>query len=266
MNPETLNILRCPVGFDPLQLVDQPSANGAAMQFLTNPERGLKYRIRDGIPIFVEREQITDLNSKYRNIYDHAAPLYDFISKVGLFVFGLSEEKIRKEFLGALEIKPGDKVLETSVGTGSNLRYLPRDANYYGLDLSWGMLKVCKRKLPKMGQRAELFLGEAESLPFADHSFDVVFQMGGINFFSDRAKAIREMVRVAKKGTRIIIMDETEKVARISEKIPGIKVWFKDRREPISAPLEMIPEGMEEVESRDLFNGQAWFISFRTPA
>lgn len=266
MNAETLNILCCPARYVPLQLVTQSSPHGGAQQFLANDDHGIRYRIHDGIPIFVEREQITDLNNKYRNIYDRVAPLYDFISSVGLFVFGLSEKKMRKEFLSALEIRPGDKVLETSVGTGSNLRYLPRDANYYGLDLSWGMLKVCKRKLPKMGQRAELFLGEAENLPFADSSFDVVFQMGGINFFSDRGKAIREMVRVAKKGTRIIIMDETEKVARISEKIPGIKVWFKDRREPIAAPLDLIPQGMEEVESRDLFNGQAWYLSFRKPA
>jgi len=36
-----------------------------------------------------------------------------------------------------------------------------------------------------------------------------VFHVGGINFFSDKARAIREMLRVAKPGSKIIIADET---------------------------------------------------------
>ena len=59
-----------------------------------------------------------------------------------------------------------------------------------------------------MGLQGDLFLGNAECLPFADESFDVVFHVGGINFFNDRAKAIREMIRVAKPGSKILIADE----------------------------------------------------------
>jgi ubiquinone/menaquinone biosynthesis C-methylase UbiE len=40
----------------------------------------------------------------------------------------------------------------------------------------------------------------AERLPFADRTFDVVFHVGGINFFDQPAVAVREMVRVARAG------------------------------------------------------------------
>ena len=59
-----------------------------------------------------------------------------------------------------------------------------------------------------MGAHADLFLGFAEQLPFEGDTFDVVFHTGSINVFEDRRRAIEEMVRVAKPGTRIVISDE----------------------------------------------------------
>jgi ubiquinone/menaquinone biosynthesis C-methylase UbiE len=94
-----------------------------------------------------------------------------------------------------LEVKPGDSVLETSVGTGLNFRYLPAGVKLSGLDLSPEMLSACQTNLRRWGMDADLYLGNAESLPFADSSFDVVFHVGGISFFNDQAKAIREMMR-----------------------------------------------------------------------
>jgi ubiquinone/menaquinone biosynthesis C-methylase UbiE len=59
-----------------------------------------------------------------------------------------------------------------SNGTAINLHYLPRDANYFGLDISMGMLKQCQWNLKKWSLQAELFQGIAESLPFKDSAFD----------------------------------------------------------------------------------------------
>src|ERR1035437_6592337 len=100
--------------------------------------------------------------------------------------------------MSLLEAKPRDRGLEPSVGTGLNYKYLPRGVQLSGLDLSPEMLANCKANLKRWKMDADLYLGNAESLPFADSSFDVVFHVGGINFFNDRAKAIREMIRVAK--------------------------------------------------------------------
>lgn len=85
------------------------------------------------------------------------------------------------EYLQELEIKDGDRVLETSIGTGRNIQYLPRTASYYGIDISWGMLKQCQKKGRRQNWDLELFLCPAEGLCFQDNVFDVVYHVGGIN-------------------------------------------------------------------------------------
>jgi ubiquinone/menaquinone biosynthesis C-methylase UbiE/uncharacterized protein YbaR (Trm112 family) len=265
MRTETLAILCSPLEHAVLELVTDAAANGETRRFLVNHEHGLKFPIRDGIPHFVEPHQITGINNRFRRIYDGWAPFYDLLSRVGLYLLGVSELKLRKKFIETLEIKPGDRVLATSVGTGSDVPFLPQDCDYYGLDLSAGMLKVCQKKMRKLDAAAELFLGQAEHLPFRDGSFDVVYQMGGINFFSDQGKAINEMVRVARNGSKIVMMDETEKVARTLEHIPGINAWFRHQHRPIVPPTTLIPAGMEQLKYRELYDGQAWYLSFRKP-
>jgi ubiquinone/menaquinone biosynthesis C-methylase UbiE len=167
--------------------------------------------------------------------------------------------------MNRLEVKPGDAVLETSVGTGLNYKYLPRDVKLSGLDLSPEMLANCQRNLRRWDLDADLYLGNAESLPFADESFDVVFHVGGINFFNDRAKAIREMIRVAKPGNLLLISDETEKhVKGVYEKQPG--GLFKNRKEPVSPPIDLIPPEMTEVHLEVLRGGDTYALTFRKPA
>ena len=265
MRAETLAILCSPLEHAALELETDGTVNGEAQQFLVNREHGLKFPICDGIPLFVEPHQITGINNRFRKIYDRWAPFYDLLSRVGLYALGVSELELREEFVETLEIKPGHRVLATSVGTGSDLPFLPQDCDYYGLDLSAGMLKVCRKKMRRLDAAAELFLGQAEHLPFKNSSFDVVYQMGGINFFSDQGKAIHEMIRVAKHGSKIVMMDETEKVARTLENIPGISAWFKHHRRPIVPPTTLIPPEMEQLEYHELCDGQAWYLSFRKP-
>jgi ubiquinone/menaquinone biosynthesis C-methylase UbiE len=265
MSPKTLDILCSPHEHAPLEIAQEAHLNGEAVQFLRNGEHGLRFPIRGGVPVFVEPHQISGINIRFRRIYDRCAPIYDLLSRVGLYILGISEIELRRDFVASLEIKAGDRVLSTSVGTGSDLPFLPRGCEFYGLDLSPEMLAVCERKMRRLGAAAELFLGLAEHLPFKPGSFDVVYQMGGINFFTDQARAIREMVRVAKKGSKIVIMDETEKVARTLERVPGIRAWFRHPRRPIVPPTHLVPPGMEQLEYRELYGGKAWYLSFRTP-
>jgi ubiquinone/menaquinone biosynthesis C-methylase UbiE len=166
-----------------------------------------------------------------------------------------------------IEIKPGDLVLETSVGTGLNFKYLPRGAKLFGLDLSPEMLTNCQANLHRWEMDADLFLGNAEDLPFANNSFDVVFHVGGINFFNDRAKAIREMIRVAKPGTRILIADETEKhVKGTYERFPFTRKYFKNRQEAVTAPIDLVPPEMHEIHLETLRDGEFYALTFRKPA
>ena len=96
---------------------------------------------------------------------------------------------------------------------------------YFGLDRSWGMLKQCQQNLQRWQREAELIPGSAEELPLRDESFDTVFHVGGLNAFNDQATVIDEMIRVARAGTKSVIVDEdcqTDALGRVdsrSEKV-----------------------------------------------
>lgn len=81
------------------------------------------------------------------------------------------------------------------------------------------------------GWPVELFLGNAEALPYRDNSFESVFHVGGINFFNDKRKAIEEMIRIAKPGARILIADETDKGVRTRRSFPVFPAaWERTKR------------------------------------
>jgi ubiquinone/menaquinone biosynthesis C-methylase UbiE len=170
-------------------------------------------------------------------------------------------------YMGLLDVKPGDSVLETSVGTGLNFRYLPRGVKLSGLDLSWEMLSNCQTNLRRWEMDADLYLGNAESLPFADASFDVVYTAGAFNFFSDRKKAIREMIRVTKPGGCLMIEDETEEYVKSTyENIPLTSSYYKGRKEAVTVPADLVPPEMEDIHLEMLKDGKFYAITFRKPA
>lgn len=263
MNPDVLPLLCAPRTHDPLELVSGPTGPEA----LRGLESGRSFRIREGIPVFLEETDLAGPNAKYQRLYDRIAPFYDVPFRIMSSLRPGWEQSARGEYLRELAIRAGDTVLEVSVGTGGNLRYLPRTARYFGLDISWGMLKRCRKRLRRAGIAVELFQGAAEALPFRSQTFEVVFHVGGINFFSDKAAALREMARVAKPGTRILVVDETEQVARGTyERIPYLRRYFRGREEEIVAPIDLVPPGMQDPSLRELRNGDFYCLEFTTPA
>ncbi len=177
MKPEILPLLRDPVIHEPLQLISELDPKKKTQEVLIGTKSRKKFPIRDGIPVFINDSKITDLNKKYQNFYNIMAPFYDLFQKMVYIFFG-GEKNVRMQYLKELEIKEGAKVLEVSVGTGGNLHYLPKNASYFGLDISWRMLKQCQKNLTRWGRDAYLFHGEAEQLPFQDEAFNVVFHVG----------------------------------------------------------------------------------------
>ena len=67
-----------------------------------------------------------------------------------------------------------------------------------GIDINEAMLNAA-RKIPDI----DWHLGSATALPFADGSFEVVFCQQGLQYFPDRAAAMREMSRVLTPGGRL---------------------------------------------------------------
>jgi ubiquinone/menaquinone biosynthesis C-methylase UbiE len=229
---------------------------------LRNTANGRIYPIRDDIPLFVSSVQGSNL--KYQTIYDRIAPGYDLAERVYHWI--TRKPNYRREFLSELEIKSGMRVLEVGVGTGANLRYLPDGIDFYGLDLSWGMLRKCQRNLLSWGRKANLFQGEAERLPFKVETFDCVYHVSGINFFTDKLRAIKEMIWVAKPGTKILIVDETEKTIRENyQKTLIVRNGFEPGTAKVRCPINLVPEEMKEVRAREICNGKLYCLTFRKP-
>jgi ubiquinone/menaquinone biosynthesis C-methylase UbiE/uncharacterized protein YbaR (Trm112 family) len=265
MNPETVSLLCRPGTHESLRLESVSASDGSIQEILVGVNTGEKFSIHDGIPLLLDESKVSGFNQRYQGIYNRVAGLYDAGIRLFAFLAGGGEEHFRREYLREMEIQDDDRVLEVSIGTGANLRYLPVKANFFGVDLSWGMLKRCQRNLVKWQLNAELILGNAEELPLQDESFDTVFHVGGINAFNDPAQAMYEMVRVAKAGAKIVIVDETAKMMESFAWMPSVRKWLREHGERFSAPVGLVPEGMRDVQARDFAKGNMYCLSFRKP-
>lgn len=77
-----------------------------------------------------------------------------------------------------------------------------------GIDLTPALLKVGALRLADQGVTNILLQeGNAESLPFVDESFDVVYCRSSLHHFVDPRRCVDEMVRVCRSGGRIVLLD-----------------------------------------------------------
>lgn len=98
--------------------------------------------------------------------------------------------------LNLLEPLKGEHVLDIGCGTGTGLStFLEQGLHVTGLDPSPYMLDIA---LKNLGNRAELYRGFAEDLPFEDNAFNYACLINTLEFVEDSRKAIEEASRVAK--------------------------------------------------------------------
>jgi ubiquinone/menaquinone biosynthesis C-methylase UbiE/uncharacterized protein YbaR (Trm112 family) len=265
MDPETISMLCNPYTKQPLELNKEQMPNGTEDEFLLDPKTGERFPFHNGIPVLYDVSRLEGYNLKYNAFYRKAANLYDIAMKTLALFYGGGEAKFRQHFLQLLEIKENSKVLEVSVGTGTNISLLPAFANYYGLDLSWEMLSRCQRNIRRWNRKVELVFGNAEELPFRDAMFDVIFHVGGINAFNDRSKAIAEMIRVARPGTRIVIVDESAKLMKSLRWLPSSRKMIEEWGDRFEAPAHLVPSDMLELQVDAIVKGNFYLLSFRTP-
>jgi ubiquinone/menaquinone biosynthesis C-methylase UbiE len=104
----------------------------------------------------------------------------------------------------------GLRVLEIGVGAGTDfVQWLRAGASAVGIDLSPNSLGEARARVRAEGfdsGEAELVVGDAERLPFADASFDVVYSYGVLHHSPDTQAAIREVHRVLKPGGEARLM------------------------------------------------------------
>lgn len=257
MDNKNLHILRNPDNGESFDISEESDGT-----YLVGKESGMRFPVRDGIPIFTDHSVLTDANKKSRKYYDILAPVYQFTQSLYYRLEG-GEEKARNEYLQFVPVNEADCVLEISVGNGANIRFMSRNAEFFGIDVSWGQLRRCLKLGGKFGFNVNLFQAEAEHLPFQDEAFDVVFNVASINYFEDRKKAIDEMFRVAKPGARMMVADETEKAARAHNRFPIYRGFFTSSKAPVVPPLDSLPLDATDVRLTEIRNGLYYCLGFR---
>jgi arsenite methyltransferase len=130
--------------------------------------------------------------------------------------------------LGRLE--PGERVLDLGCGAGTDslvaAQMVAPAGHVVGIDMTREMLDRARRAAGEMGAgNVELVEGEAEQLPFADASFDVVISNGVIDLIPDKDAVFSELHRVLAPGGRLQVADVTIQNPVSEEGRRDIDLW-----------------------------------------
>jgi ubiquinone/menaquinone biosynthesis C-methylase UbiE len=123
-------------------------------------------------------------------------------AQIAAFTHGATEA-----ILEAAQVRLGQRVLDLACGVGDPALTIAAQVAPSGrvtaTDMGPGMMSLAEELARKRGlTNIEFREANAESLPFADASYDVVTCRFGIMFFPDLGKALRECLRVLKPGGR----------------------------------------------------------------
>jgi SAM-dependent methyltransferase len=139
---------------------------------------------------------------------------------------GRRADLLEKRLLARLlaEFPQARSVLEVGCGTGHFTRWLAdQGVRAVGLDRSEVMLTEARRR-----SGARYVLGDAQALPFADRTWDLVVLITTLEFVPDAERALAEAVRVARQGVLLGVLNRWSWVAR-SYRRSGRSPWKSAR-------------------------------------
>lgn len=121
----------------------------------------------------------------------------------------LQELKAAARELGG--IAPGQSVLDVGCGFGLETERLAAlvgsDGAVAGIDKSAHFIEVARSRAQAAGLRIDYRKGDAGALPYDDVSFDCVRAERVLSYLQDPVRAVREMLRVAKPGGRLALIE-----------------------------------------------------------
>lgn len=175
------------------------------------------------------------------------------------------------ETLGeAADVNAGERVLDVAAGNGNaTLAAARRFAEVTAIDYVPALLEKCRQRAQAEGLHVRIESGDAENLPFADSSFDVVLSTFGAMFAPDQERTAREMLRVVRRGGRIGMANWTPEgfIGRLFKLIGGRLPPPAGVRSPAlwgteSRIVELFGAGAEDIRCvRREFN-----FRYRSPA
>ncbi|HLV23781.1 MAG TPA: bifunctional demethylmenaquinone methyltransferase/2-methoxy-6-polyprenyl-1,4-benzoquinol methylase UbiE [Moheibacter sp.] len=141
-------------------------------------------------------------------MFDNISEKYDLLNRILSMGIDVSW---RKKVVKSVQKENPSTILDIATGTGDLAISMAQatQAKITGFDLSAGMLEVGKKKIAEqnLNNRIEMIQGDAENMPFADNSFDVITVAFGVRNFENLEKGLNEIYRVLKPGGKFIILE-----------------------------------------------------------
>jgi SAM-dependent methyltransferase len=119
-------------------------------------------------------------------------------------VIGTTLQIVGEELCEALDIRSGQKVLDVAAGNGNaSLAAARRWCDVVATDYVPALLARARERADAERLSIDFREADAEALPFADASFDIVVSTFGVMFTADKDRAAAELVRVSRRGGKI---------------------------------------------------------------
>ncbi|MDM8560466.1 bifunctional demethylmenaquinone methyltransferase/2-methoxy-6-polyprenyl-1,4-benzoquinol methylase UbiE [Candidatus Parabeggiatoa sp. HSG14] len=145
------------------------------------------------------------------HVFDSVATRYDLMND--LMSCGI--HRLWKRFAIELAgVQQGQRILDLAGGTGDLAAKFAKLVGNEGqvvlADINASMLQVGRERLLNKGKLVNYAQVNAESLPFADNSFDIITIAFGLRNVTDKEAALASMLRVLKPGGRMLILEFSE--------------------------------------------------------
>src|SRR6478735_3080662 len=176
-------------------------------------------------------------------------------------VIGTTLQIVGELLCEAVDLRAGERVLDVAAGNGNaTLAAARRFTTVTSTDYVPALLERAGRRARADGLDVTFEVADAEALPYADASFDVVLSSFGVMFTPDHRQSASEMTRVCRPGGRIGLANWTPKgflgqlfqvVARHVPPMPGIQsplLWGTDAH-----VREIFPAAAQVVHTERLF-------------
>lgn len=148
------------------------------------------------------------MTSKIANLFNGIAGRYDLLNHL----FSLNIDKLWRNKALRGHISSKEKyVLDIACGTGDFAIQLIKSGakNVIGVDISEEMMHVGRKKILKKGldKKIDLQYGDCADLKFEADTFNAVTCAFGVRNFENRKQSLKEMYRVLKPGSELIILE-----------------------------------------------------------
>jgi ubiquinone/menaquinone biosynthesis C-methylase UbiE len=175
-------------------------------------------------------------------------------------VIGTTLQIVGESVCEAVDLRAGERVLDVAAGNGNaTLAAARRFAEVTSTDYVPALLEGGRRRAEAEGLVVRFEGADAENLPYADASFDVILSTYGVMFAPDHQRSAQELMRVCRPGGRIglacwtpagFLGDLFRTIAKHVPPVPGVQsplLWGTD------AHLQTLFAGVKKIENTPRF-------------